>query len=345
MLVVMTDKLSLNIKSIPIQAIENSLLSPSSLLSQLREFCLEVAALTGHTEKESKERVAHTVIRLTSCLKYLHKNLNLEPKSLKRYSNTVLELEDIVNNEWGFVPQNMKQLIKKSIYSLNVLFDSIKPIKSYLPLKSRIAYNFNLALKNIVNNYQKELDDINHNLKKLIIVIEKADIKPLSEVTKWKTEALSRNYSELAEAALKSYEKMPQDQQKEISDYIIQNIIEYGKEIDPNNKNIKEIEEIRNFDTAKKYTDRAEPELYPDLETRNYIQHQTKLYEQQKPELMKKYADMYIIFENGKVIDYDKDEAALVLRAYAKTEPKHLFVKKVVLQEPTLTARLPFKLN
>ena len=104
----------------------------------------------------------------------------------------------------------------------------------------------------------------------------------------------------------------------------------------------KEIEEIRNFETVKKHTEQSESQPYPDLETRNYIQRQTKLYEQQKQELIKKYADMYIIFEDGKVVDSDKDEAALVLRAYAKTEPKHLFVKKVVLQEPTLTARLPF---
>ena len=85
-----------------------------------------------------------------------------------------------------------------------------------------------------------------------------------------------------------------------------------------------------------------EEEIYPSQETRNYLQTQSELYEHHLPQLLEKYAGMYIIFEDGKVIDADNDEAALVMRAYAKMGTKDLFVKKVIDTEPTLRARIPF---
>jgi hypothetical protein len=85
-------------------------------------------------------------------------------------------------------------------------------------------------------------------------------------------------------------------------------------------------------------------EIYPSTETRNYLQRQSELYDKFKPQLLKKYAGMYIIFEDGKVIDADKNEAELVMRAYKKIGIKDLFVKKVIENEPNLVARLPFTL-
>ncbi len=88
-----------------------------------------------------------------------------------------------------------------------------------------------------------------------------------------------------------------------------------------------------------------EEEMYPSKETRNYLQTQSELYEHHLPQLLEKYAGMYIIFEDGKVIDADNDEAALVMRAYDKMGTKDLFVKKVIDPEPTLRARIPFPLQ
>ncbi len=82
--------------------------------------------------------------------------------------------------------------------------------------------------------------------------------------------------------------------------------------------------------------------MYPSQETRNYLQTQSELYKRHLPQLLEKYAGMYIIFEDGKVIDADNDEAALVMRAYAKMSIKDLFVKKVIDTEPTLRARISF---
>lgn len=111
--------------------------------------------------------------------------------------------------------------------------------------------------------------------------------------------------------------------------------MEYTKTVASNSEEAKELENIEKID----------PLLYPDLETREYLERQAELYEQQKPELLKKYANMYIIFEDGKVVDFDESEEALVLRAYAVTEPQYLFVQKVVVQEPILTVRIPFKFD
>lgn len=86
-------------------------------------------------------------------------------------------------------------------------------------------------------------------------------------------------------------------------------------------------------------------ETYPDTETRDYLKRQSELYESQLAQLLKQYNGMYIVFEDGKVIDSDKDEAALVMRAYEKMGIKDLFVKKVIARQPMLRAKIPFTLQ
>jgi hypothetical protein len=97
---------------------------------------------------------------------------------------------------------------------------------------------------------------------------------------------------------------------------------------------------LKNVDISAK-----DREIYPSTETRHYLQRQNELYKQFKPQLLDKYAGMYIIFEDGKVIDADKNEAELVMRAYEKMGIRDLFVKKVLENEPNLIARVPFTLE
>ncbi|MEB3336294.1 MAG: hypothetical protein VKJ46_02460 [Leptolyngbyaceae bacterium] len=73
---------------------------------------------------------------------------------------------------------------------------------------------------------------------------------------------------------------------------------------------------------------------YPDPEVLDYMEKQEILFTQHKPELLEKYPGMYVLFEDGKVLDCDTDEEALVLRAYEHTGPRPLFVKKVLEEEP-----------
>ena len=239
----MTSELSVDIKSISIQAIENSLLSHSSLLSELREFGQEIASITGYTEEESKKRVLFTFVRISSCFEYLYRNFELNLESLKKYSDTVLQLTDIVKNEWGFVPETIKKDVKKNINNLCTLFNNFKPIKSYLPLKSKIDYIFNFEVRIIIDNCQKELNNVNRNLIDLRTVIDEADSKPLLEVTRCNVEEFDENYSALADGVIKSYERMPEEAQKRISDEIVRDIIDYVKEINPDDETIKELEE------------------------------------------------------------------------------------------------------
>lgn len=81
--------------------------------------------------------------------------------------------------------------------------------------------------------------------------------------------------------------------------------------------------------------------VYPDPEVVEYMEHQSQLFEEKRKELLNQYAGMYVIFEDGQVLDADKDEAALVKRAYSATGPRHLFVKKVLDQAPKLTVNVP----
>jgi hypothetical protein len=81
--------------------------------------------------------------------------------------------------------------------------------------------------------------------------------------------------------------------------------------------------------------------VYPEPEVLEYMECQARLFEENRKVLLSQYAGMYVIFEDGQVLDADKDEAALVMRSYSKTGPRHLFVKKVIAEEPKLTVRVP----
>jgi tetratricopeptide (TPR) repeat protein len=57
-------------------------------------------------------------------------------------------------------------------------------------------------------------------------------------------------------------------------------------------------------------------DLYPDEESYNYTNHQSKLFAECLPELIAKYGGHYVVFEDGKVIDEDEDEDVLLDRIW-----------------------------
>lgn len=82
-------------------------------------------------------------------------------------------------------------------------------------------------------------------------------------------------------------------------------------------------------------------DLYPDAETREYMERQAVSFAANREKLLKEYAGMYVIFEDGKVLDAGRDEAALVMGYCTREEPKHMFVKKVLAKDPQLTVAVP----
>ena len=83
-------------------------------------------------------------------------------------------------------------------------------------------------------------------------------------------------------------------------------------------------------------------EAYPDPQILSYMEQQAKLFEQKRAELLKQYGEMYVVFENGEVLDADEDEAALVTRTYQRSF-KDRFIKKVSSEEMQPSVRTPFR--
>jgi hypothetical protein len=76
----------------------------------------------------------------------------------------------------------------------------------------------------------------------------------------------------------------------------------------------------------------SEKSLYPDKKSYEYTKKQADLFNTYFPEIAKSYAGQYILFENGKVIDSDFDEDALLDRVWDSDfvkERKAIFIKKV----------------
>jgi hypothetical protein len=82
---------------------------------------------------------------------------------------------------------------------------------------------------------------------------------------------------------------------------------------------------------------------YLESQVLSYMEHQAELFEQMRSQLIAQYLGKYALFENGQVLDVDDDYSALVVRSYGAGEPRPLFIKKVLQEEPRLVVRTPFK--
>lgn len=70
-------------------------------------------------------------------------------------------------------------------------------------------------------------------------------------------------------------------------------------------------------------------ELEPNPETLRYMEQQAALYEAQRERLLQTHAGQYIHFEDGTVLDADADFETLILRTFAETGSKDVFIQAV----------------
>ncbi|MEB3336928.1 MAG: hypothetical protein VKJ46_05650 [Leptolyngbyaceae bacterium] len=68
-----------------------------------------------------------------------------------------------------------------------------------------------------------------------------------------------------------------------------------------------------------------------------YLRQQEALYEQMKAKLLDQYAEEFVAFENGAVLDHDRDERALLHRVYQQQGYRDFLIKQVLIQEPHLS--------
>jgi Family of unknown function (DUF5678) len=68
-----------------------------------------------------------------------------------------------------------------------------------------------------------------------------------------------------------------------------------------------------------------------------HLLHQQHLYQAAKPELIGQYEGQYIAFENGVILDSDRDDRQLMPRLYAKYGHRDILVEYVCDPEPQLS--------
>jgi hypothetical protein len=83
-------------------------------------------------------------------------------------------------------------------------------------------------------------------------------------------------------------------------------------------------------------------ELTPDQRILQDMDTQSLLYEQQRHELLTRYNGQYIVFQDGVVLDADRDYASLIQRSYAESGPRPLFIRLVAAADPSYSVRTPF---
>jgi hypothetical protein len=70
-----------------------------------------------------------------------------------------------------------------------------------------------------------------------------------------------------------------------------------------------------------------------------YMEQQAEQFEKNKPQIVEAYLNQYVWFENGQVLDSDPNHETLVLRIYGASEPRPLFIRKVMIVEPKFLVR------
>jgi hypothetical protein len=68
-----------------------------------------------------------------------------------------------------------------------------------------------------------------------------------------------------------------------------------------------------------------------------YLLQQQHLYQAAKPQLLGQYEGQYIAFENGVILDSDRDDRQLMPRLYAKYGHRDILVEYVCDPEPQLS--------
>ena len=68
-----------------------------------------------------------------------------------------------------------------------------------------------------------------------------------------------------------------------------------------------------------------------------YFDRQKDMYDRARPELVDRYLGEFIAFEDGVVLDHDRNEQQLVQRVYQQYGYRDLLIKQVWLKEPHLS--------
>jgi hypothetical protein len=82
-----------------------------------------------------------------------------------------------------------------------------------------------------------------------------------------------------------------------------------------------------------------------DVSRLKYLDRQKNLYESLKPELVDRYLGEFIAFEDGRVLDHDRNERDLIERVYRDYGYRDLLIKQVWLEEPHLSVAGVFSSN
>ena len=106
--------------------------------------------------------------------------------------------------------------------------------------------------------------------------------------------------------------------------FIFSALAYYHDHISDVQKLLKGQEEVANQEIAKN--------LYPDIATCEYLEHQGKLFDQMLPKLLLKYENYYVYFEEGKVLEYNEDEEKLLDLVEKKYGLKPMLIEKVKKQ-------------
>ena len=82
-----------------------------------------------------------------------------------------------------------------------------------------------------------------------------------------------------------------------------------------------------------------------DPEVLRYMEQQAALYKSQQNQLLGTYLGQYILFEDGKVLDADLDFETLILRIFAETGPRDVFIRQVGVEPTRPIGRTPFPIR
>ncbi|NJM45674.1 MAG: hypothetical protein HC860_05465 [Alkalinema sp. RU_4_3] len=73
-----------------------------------------------------------------------------------------------------------------------------------------------------------------------------------------------------------------------------------------------------------------------------YLQHQQELFDQARSQLLQTHPRQFVWFENGVVLDSDRDESALFLRTQTQRPEQPFFLAQVLQEDPKLVVRSGF---
>ncbi len=239
----MFDKITENTQINTFDKLNNLLYLPSPSLSEIEEFCSEIATETKQSKKKVELEVLNTTLLFYYYYSLIFSKGKVSLEQFKKNSKEFANLADLIRNKWGFLSQNVRNLtsefVEENIPRYLAIFEKIYEIIELN--KKTEKFMLIPSFRSNINQLEKFLDEVKQSMTNFKLAVDEVSSKPLSETRIWEQSTLAEKSQKNIELSDKIKQIKSESDKKKVHLVILEQLFEYIEELSPNNEQIKQL--------------------------------------------------------------------------------------------------------